>query len=102
MYLPHLIQKIRGLLKTISSLLWMVEFIDKFLGKLSHPYIHIGFDNVDGKIICIIQVEKSPAPVYLKNEGRSEFYARTGNSCQQLDAKESNEWVSTNWSNKLA
>ena len=41
----------------------MVEFIDKFLGKLSHPYIHIGFDNVDGKIICIIQVEKSPAPV---------------------------------------
>lgn len=68
------------------------------MGKLCHPFIHVRFDNVEDKTVCIIQIEKSSTPMYLNNNGINEFYARTGNSCQQLDAKDANEWVRTNWS----
>jgi hypothetical protein len=76
----------------------IIELIDRYIGKLAHPFIHVKFENLENKTICIIEVEKSSTPMYLNNDGKNEFYARTGNSCQQLDAKDSNEWIRTNWS----
>jgi predicted HTH transcriptional regulator len=76
----------------------ITEIIDKYVGKLWHPYIHTRFEKALDKTVCIIEIEKSHMPMYFNNEGKNEFYTRTGNSCQQLDAKDSIEWIRTNWS----
>jgi len=74
--------------------------INTYLGKVNRAYVSLKFERVDDKDVAIVQVGKSPHPVYLKCEGKKEeFYIRSGNSCQPLDISEANLYIKGHWAN---
>lgn len=98
-------KRILGLDKDLSQLegnldsfeLHFTNTINKYLGKISRPYLNVEFEKVDGKDIALIVVKKSPRPVYIKYEDKTEFYIRSGNSCQPLDVSEANDYIKDHW-----
>lgn len=77
--------------------LQLTEIINKHLGKEFRPYVHVSFERIQDKNICIITAEKSPKPVYLAYDDNTEFYVRSGNSSQPLNIKQAAEYISNHW-----
>jgi len=98
-------KKILGLDKDLAQLnssldnleLHFTNIINKYLGKISRPQVSVKFETINEKTLAIIQVRKSPRPVYLKYEGKTEFFIRSGNSCQPLDISEAHLYIEDNW-----
>ncbi len=67
------------------------------MGKLYRQYIKISFEKINDEYIAILQIAKSPRPVYLKIKEKTEFYIRAGNSCQPLDISEATEYIREHW-----
>jgi len=72
--------------------------ISKYLGKENMLYTKIFFETLDGKTIAIVKVNKSPHPVYIKHEGKEEFYIRLGNTSSPLSVSKATEYINTHWS----
>lgn len=77
--------------------LHFTNVINKYLGKENRPYAKIWFENLDGKIIAVVKVNKSPNPVYIKSEGKEEFYIRLGNSSHPLNVREATVYIKNRW-----
>jgi hypothetical protein len=77
--------------------LHFTNLINKYLGKICRPYISVRFEKVDGKDIALMVVKKSPRPVYLKHESKTQFFIRSGNSCQPLDVSEATDYIKDHW-----
>lgn len=73
------------------------DLIDTCVGKVYRQYVHVKFEKIDEKTVCILTIEKAPTPAYFNNSGKNEFYVRTGNSCHQFDVKDANDWIRANW-----
>jgi predicted HTH transcriptional regulator len=54
---------------------------------------HISFYVLDGKEICVIDIENSSEPVYVSNETDTTFYVRTGNATYPLTVKETVDYL---------
>ena len=52
----------------------------EYLGAAATPYIRQRFENVDGRVVCVIDVGRSTEPVFAKTEKGREFYVRVGNT----------------------
>jgi hypothetical protein len=98
-------KKILGLENDLAQLdgspdnfeLHLTNVINKYLGKIKGPLVRIRFHKIEDKQIAALIVKKSPRPVYIKYEGRSEFYIRSSNSCQPLDMSEATEYIRDHW-----
>jgi len=71
--------------------------ISKYLGKIHRHYVDIKFEKVDDKDVAVVRVRRSPRPVYIQYKDRTEFYIRTGNSCQPLDIRDATFYIKDNW-----
>jgi len=61
------------------------------LGKVfAANHVDINFHEIEGNIICIIEVSPSEKPVFFDND---DFYVRIGSSSMPLDKKEMNEYI---------
>jgi hypothetical protein len=100
-------KKILGLDKDLTQLnksldkleLHFTNIINKYLGKISRPQVSLQFETINEKTVAAIQVRKSPRPVYLQYEGKTEFFIRSGNSCQPLDISEAHLYIKDHWPN---
>lgn len=93
---------IYGLEKDLS----LVQYSrDKFQQKLYHlivdhlnpsikPFFVVTLETVEEKTICIIKVDKSPEPVFLKDERSKTFYVRFGSMTRALDPEEAHNYSS--------
>jgi predicted HTH transcriptional regulator len=98
-------KNILGIDKDLSQLdgsydnfeLHLTNVVNNCLGKVNRPLISPRFDEIVGKKIAVIFVKKSPRPVYLKHEGKIEFFIRSGNSCQPLDVSEATDYIKDHW-----
>jgi hypothetical protein len=98
-------KKILGLDKDLAQLnnsldnleLHFTNIINKYLGKISRPQVSVKFETINKKTAAVIQVRKSPRPVYLQYEGKTEFFIRSGNSCQPLDISEAHLYIKDHW-----
>ncbi len=77
--------------------LHLTRLISNYVGKERCLNISVSFHESDGKDICMIQVEPSPKPAYVKEGQESKFYIRTGNQTQPLGIKESIEYIQGHW-----
>lgn len=77
--------------------LHLVQLISSNIGKERCLNVNTSFHELDGKDICMIQVEPSSKPAYLKEGQESRFYIRTGNQTQPLGIKESIEYIQEHW-----
>lgn len=74
------------------------KLISEYIDKEHCLNVSISFHEMDGKDICMLQVESSAKPAYLKEEQGARFYIRTGNQTQPLDTKEAHDYIVQHWS----
>lgn len=75
----------------------LTQTIDKYLGAEFCRYIQILFAEKNGRIVCIIKVDSTPSPVFLKDGDAVEFYVRLGSTTRNLDMERAHEYIGTNW-----
>lgn len=52
---------------------------------------------IQGKECMLVTVAPSPQPVYLSDEGKEEFFVRTGNSTTSLKLSEAQAYINARW-----
>ena len=77
--------------------LHLTNNINDAFGKEFRSYIHISFEDTKNGEICLVRVDPSKSPVFMKNNGLKEFYTRSGNSTQALDVEETTEYIKSHW-----
>lgn len=58
--------------------------------------IHPHFETLNNKLVCVVYIEKSPGPVFLKNDD-NKLWIRAGNSIRYLGVRAAMNYVKTNW-----
>jgi hypothetical protein len=72
----------------------IIQLIKSSIGVEYVKYLHIIFDEVSDKDICLVTVVKSNKPAYVEND---EFFVRTGNNTSPLNKKETQEYIKYHW-----
>lgn len=77
--------------------LHLVEVIKKYVGAGLVSHLRISFPVLDEAKICRIKVSKSGKPVFVRFEGKEEFYVRTGCSSQPLGREDQSVYEKSHW-----
>jgi len=77
--------------------LHLSNIIEANIGKNFMPYIHIEFHEAEGKTICLVSVEKSPRPAYLRSGNQERFFVRLGNHSKELSIGEAQDYIKEHW-----
>ena len=75
----------------------LANLISDAFGPQYNHLIQGRFEEVDGKLVYVIEVEKAPEPVFLKGSKGKEFYIRVRTSTRALDPEETVEYIQMNW-----
>ena len=75
----------------------LTALISENIGAQFSQLIKIRFGNMNEDDICVIDVEKSPEPVYLKGSKGKEFFIRVGNTTRALDPEQTVNFINMNW-----
>lgn len=75
----------------------LIHLITNYLGAEYIPYIKINFEKIRGKQICIVKVDSSPQPVFVKEQNTKEFYIRAGNLTKLLNSEEAHNYIQMHW-----
>ena len=67
------------------------------LGTDLSNYVHVLFHTIDSKDICRLIIMPSTRPVFIKQEGSTKFYIRTGVSTRELNIEEATKFIATRW-----
>jgi len=65
-------------------------------------YVAMDFCDIDGNDVCLLNVQSSPEPVYVKEGRDKNFYTRRGNSNQKLNTEEAVKYISLHWRQSLS
>lgn len=72
----------------------LIQIIDNYIGTIFTKYIHINFEDLDGRTVCIMKIETSPRkPVYFKDKESEEFYIRAGNTTRPLKRQDTVDYI---------
>lgn len=71
------------------------NLFNQMIGPEFRRLVKLSFNNTDGKIVCLANVEPSHKPVYLKNGNNEDFYIRTGNVTTPLKMSEVTAYLSS-------
>jgi predicted HTH transcriptional regulator len=66
----------------------LVALVTDHLGAALAHYYRIRFEAVNGRDVCIIDVDPVRDPVFVRGERGQEFYTRVGNTTRALDPEE--------------
>jgi len=68
------------------------------IGKVPAARCKTRFEQVDGRDVCLIDVDAGLNPTYADcDKGKGVFFVRQGNTTQQLDTKETVAYVEQRW-----
>ncbi|RLC76559.1 MAG: hypothetical protein DRI61_13065, partial [Chloroflexi bacterium] len=74
------------------------QVISNFIGRSCRDLVHVRFQSIDSKDICLVYVLPSLNPVYITlKDGKSEFPVRMQNSTQSLGPKDAEEYRRKRW-----
>ena len=74
-------------------ILYLLQVINNRLGKEFNRYISMRIEKIDEKDVCVIEITRSDAPVFVKYDNKEEFYIRASSSSQPLNIREAMEYV---------
>lgn len=75
----------------------LVNIISNVLGKPACASIRISVESVDEKDVCIVEVNRSPRPIYLADGSASKFWIRSGSTTQELSTSEAVSYIAQHW-----
>jgi hypothetical protein len=74
---------------------WLTVKLHDFLGPVAASGARIAFENIDGLIVCRVDVDRAPSAVYVKG---ADFYIRSNNTTQSLGMAQAHEYIRAKWS----
>ncbi len=77
--------------------IFLMTLIKDRIGAAACPFVHVIFNNVEGKDVCRVIVEPANQPIYVKDKGLAKFFLRTGNSTRELDAEQAHKHITSRW-----
>ena len=75
----------------------LADLISRHLGAAIMSFVKIHFDKVDGKDICVVEVDKAPRPVFLDGPKGKEFYVRVLTTTRALDPEQAVQYIQAHW-----
>ncbi len=75
----------------------LTEIVNNKIGPDKFSLIKIEYEEVETHILCIITVEKSEEPVFVKLEGKVVFPIRQGSKTQLLDSESQHRYIQSNF-----
>jgi hypothetical protein len=73
------------------------DLISSSFGKHINRLIHLEFFEYANKTLAVVRITKSSNEVFLKKEGKEEFYIRRSGSTVQLNGSEMTQYVKAHW-----
>jgi hypothetical protein len=77
--------------------LQLIGVVKKYIGKEFSSHIKINFPEYDKQKICHILVSQSSKPIFVKLEGKEDFFVRSGCSSQPLSREEQSAYEKEHW-----
>lgn len=68
--------------------------------RIGPEYGHLAklrYEGLDGRTVCIVDVDKAPEPAFLIGEKGKQFYIRVGNTSRALDPEQVVKHISMSW-----
>jgi len=65
------------------------------IGPEFRRFVRLSFHHINGKYVCLVQVEPAHRPVYVKTEKNEDFFIRTGNATTALKMSEVAAYLSS-------
>ncbi len=78
--------------------LHLVNIVKSRIGPHAMTGMHVHFEDLENSRAMIIKCSKSPAPVFIKDEGIERFYIRTGPSTTELSASQTQDYIKQRFS----
>lgn len=75
----------------------LTSLISNQIGAEFSHLFKIRYDAVDGKTVCVVDLEHSLEPAFLQGRRGREFHVRMGNTTRLLDSEETVRYVQQNW-----
>lgn len=75
----------------------LMSLISEYLGVEYSQYINITFENVENKSVCIVNIDKAPQPVFVREKDTKSFYIRAGNTTKFLNSEETHNYIQLHW-----
>ncbi len=73
------------------------QIFNKMIGAEFRHHAQLRFHTLEGKELCVVDVEPSTAPVYLRLDNDEHFYVRTGNVSTPLRLSEVESYARSRW-----
>lgn len=75
----------------------LVTLVAENIGAEFSGLVKTRLETVNGKKVCIVDVDRSMIPAYLTTDGKKEFFVRLSNTTRPLDTEEAVKYISQNW-----
>jgi len=75
----------------------LTALMSEYIGPEYSHLIKIRYEDMNGDQICIIDVQRSPEPVYQNVKSKKIFYVRVGNTTRELDSEQTVNFINMNW-----
>lgn len=75
----------------------LADLVADTIGAGFIPYLKIRFEKIDDESVCVVDVDDSAGPAYLKGQQGQEFYVRLASTSRKLDAEEAVKYIQNNW-----
>ena len=74
-----------------------MNLIHDRIGAEFAPFIKVRFEEMEGRTVCVVDVDKAPEPAFMDGPRGKEFHVRLGNTTRALDPEEAVRYVQMNW-----
>ena len=75
----------------------LMNLIREYIGAEVARFLHVRFEQIDGKDVCIVEVEKAAKEVYMKAKPQKIFYIRHGNTTVVLEVEKIHGYILDHW-----
>lgn len=75
----------------------IISLISEHIGAEYSGFIKVKLEALNGKYVCVVDVDRAPEPVYLKTTKGKELFIRVGNTTRPLDPEQTVAYVSMHW-----
>ena len=70
---------------------------NEIIGPEFRRFVKLSFHRVGGKEVCVMRVQPSGKPAYMKSENGEHFFIRTGNSTTALQVRDIAPYIQSRW-----
>jgi hypothetical protein len=75
----------------------LMNLVHKHIGAEIAPFMRSRFEEIDGRTVCVVDVDKASEPAFMRGPRGKEFFVRLGNTTRTLDTEEAVRYIQTNW-----